>query len=189
MNRLNTAMLAIAISALPLGAMAAEPPAPCGSQMVMGGGFNGPPPDMAQMHAQMHQLTVSMRAGLLQSLSAQHRTMLAQTIGNLALSADPDYDAAARQIDAALSAQETQSILRIATQFHQQMDALMRAHMPAMPAPPQGANGAPGQVRVQNRVYGDAAHPLDAGHELLMLGSAGPMEMHRVFFINKTVTH
>jgi len=182
-------MLAIAISALPLGAMAAEPPAPCGPQMIMGGGFNGPPPDMAQMHAQVHQLTVGMRTALLQSLSAQHRTMLAQTIGNLALSADPDYDAAARQIDAALSAQETQSILRIATQFHQQMDALMRAHMPPMPAPPQGANGASGAVRVQNRVFGDGPRTLDAGHALLMLGSAGPMmEMHRVF-IDKTVTH
>jgi hypothetical protein len=188
MNRLTTAMLAIAISSIPLGAMAAEPPAPCGPAMIAGG-FNGPPPGMEQMHAQMHQLTVGMRTALLQSLSAQHRVMLAQTIGNLAISADPDYDAAAKQIDAALSAQEAQSIIRITTQFHQQMDALMRAHMPPMPAMPQGPNDQSGQIRTQDRVFVNGPHQIDAGHELLMLGSDDSrMEMHRVF-IDKTVTH
>jgi hypothetical protein len=184
MNKLNAAMLVIALAAIPIGAMAAEPPAPCNSMMISGG-FNGPPPDMAQMQAQIHQLTVGMRTAMLQSLSAQHRVMLAQTIGNLAISADPNYEVAAKQIDAALSAQETQSVLRIATQFHQQMGALMRAHMPPMS---QSESNASGQVRTQNRFYDSGVHPLDAGHALLMLGSSGPMEMHHVF-IEKTVTH
>jgi hypothetical protein len=188
MNRLTTAMLAIALSSVPLGAMAAEPPAPCNPTMV-GGRFNGPPPAMAQMHAQIHQLTVGMRIALLQALSAQHRAMLAQTIGNLAISTDPDYDAAAKAIDTALSAQEAQSVVRITMQFHQQMGALMRAHMPPMPAMPPGASGASGQVRTQDRFFVDGAHELDAGHALLMLGSEGRMmEMHHVI-IDKTVTH
>jgi hypothetical protein len=187
MNKFNAAMLVIALAAIPIGAMAAEPPAPCNS-MVISRGFNGPPPDMAQMQAQIHQLTVGMRTAMLQSLSAQHRAMLAQTIGNLAISVDPDYDAAAKAIDAALSAQEAQSVLRVTTQFHQQMGALMRAHMPPMPSMSQGESNASGQVRTQNRFYDNGTHQLDAGHALLMLGSSGPMEMHHVF-IEKTVTH
>jgi hypothetical protein len=156
---------------------------------MVAGHFGGPPPDMAQMHAQIHQLTVGMRTALLQSLSAQHRAMLAQTIGNLAISVDPDYDAAAKAIDAALSPQEAQSVVRITMQFHQQMGALMRAHMPPMPATPPGANGGSGQVRTQDRSFASGTHELDAGHALLMLGSDGRMMgMHHVI-IEKTVTH
>ena len=182
-------MLAIALSAMPFGAVAAEPPAPCGPTMA---GPNGPPPpDMAQMqqmHAQMLQVSVAMRTAMLQAITAQHRAMLAQTIGTLAITPDPNYDAAAKQIDAALSAQEAQAIIRVATQFHQQMHAMMAAHMQRIDAQmTQTMPGQSGQVKTQTRVDDDGNHAIDPGHALLMLGSAGPREMHRMI-IEKTET-
>src|SRR5579862_6224246 len=83
MRKIVTAMLALALSSLPFGATAAEQPSPCTSNTAVQT-FHGPPPDMAQMHAQMQQLNVAMRTAMLGAISPAHRTMLAQTVGNLA---------------------------------------------------------------------------------------------------------
>lgn len=146
---------------------------------------------MTAMHAQMHQMMVSERTALLQAISAQHRAMLAQTIGNLALSVDPDYDGAAKAIDAALSPGEAQSIVRIETQAHQQMGAMMQAHMQQMmsQAQSQSPSGAPCQTHMWMHTHGSGTHQIDPGRALLNLGSAGPMMGMRRIDIEKTVTH
>jgi len=86
-------------------------------------GTGAPPPDMAtpsaQMRAamqqareQMKQIHVQARTQMLASLSPAHRTALANVVGQLAVSPNPNPAIAARQIEAFLSQGEAQSILR-----------------------------------------------------------------------------
>src|SRR5580700_7215487 len=59
MKKLLPAILAVALSALPIGAFAGEAFAPS--------------PEMAQMESQMHQLSVQARTATLQAITPQHR--------------------------------------------------------------------------------------------------------------------
>jgi hypothetical protein len=175
MKKILPAILAVALSALPLGALAGETFAPT--------------PEMAQMDSQMHQLSVQARTAVLQSITPQHRQLLAQVVGALAIAPDPDYAAASKQLDAALSQQEAQSVLRISAQFHQQMHTLMQTHMQQMernePKEPGGST-----TESHNVVYmgGRGPEQMDAGTCLLMLAQSPMGMMHRIM-INKTVTH
>src|ERR1700682_1144525 len=94
MKKILPAILAVALSALPLGAFAGEAGAPT--------------PQMAKMDSQMHHLTVPARTAVLQAITPQHRQLLAQVVGTLAITPDPNYAAASKQRDAALSQQEAQ---------------------------------------------------------------------------------
>lgn len=175
MKNLMPAMLAVALTALPIGASAGENFAPS--------------PAMVQMDNQMHQLSVQARTAVLQSITPQHRQLLAQVVGALAIAPDPDFAAAARQLNASLSPQESQAVLRISAQFHQQMHSLMQAHMQQMESNEPKESGSP-TTRVHNEMYvgGDhGAMQMDAGTCLLMLAQPGMGMMHRIF-INKTVT-
>jgi hypothetical protein len=186
MKKLLPAMLAVALSAIPLGAIAGELAAPVAPSMP---GMSGPPPEMAQMDAQMRQLHIQARSAMLQAISAQHRQLLAQIVGNLAISPNPDFAGATKQLDAALSAQEAQAVVRIQTQFHQQMDQLMQAHIRQMESSAGHEAGAPqGQTRIEYRTDGDHQRQIDPGECLLMLANPGMGMMHHMM-IDKTVTH
>jgi hypothetical protein len=175
MKKLLPAILAVALSALPIGAFAGE-------------GF-APTPEMAQMDSQMHQLSVQARTAVLQAITPQHRQLLAQIVGALAIAPDPDYNAASKQLNAALSQQEAQSVLRISAQFHQQMHTLMQAHMQQMER--DSAKEA-GETRTEshNVMYmgGHGPMQMDAGTCLLMLAQQPMGMMHRIM-IDKTITH
>lgn len=175
MKKLLPAILAVALSAMPIGAFAGEAFAPT--------------PEMAQMASQMHQLSVQARTAVLQAITPQHRQLLAQVVGSLAIAPDPDYAAASKQLDAALSQQEAQSVLRITAQFHQQMHTLMQAHMQQMD---RNEPKEPGETTTEshNVVYmgGHGPEQMDAGSCLLMLAQPQMGMMHRIM-INKTVTH
>jgi Spy/CpxP family protein refolding chaperone len=135
MKKLIPAMLAVAISLLPLGAIAGEPPAPM------------PPPGpmfdhrlnltdsqrqqfeqiMQQTHQQMETLHTQVRAKVLGSLSAAHRALLAQIVGSLAVSPNPDPQAAVKQLDAALTPAEAQAVVSAHGAAMQQMHQLMES--------------------------------------------------------------
>jgi hypothetical protein len=175
MKRLMPAILAVALTALPLGAYAGESFAPT--------------PAMVQMDNQIHQLSIQARTAVLQAITPQHRQLLAQVVGALAIAPNPDYAAAARQLNAALSQQEAQNVLRISTQFHQQMRTLMQAHIQQMEKTESNDTGN-SQTRVHTEMHtgGEGPGKMDAGTCLLMLSQHGMGMMHRVM-IDKTTTH
>jgi Spy/CpxP family protein refolding chaperone len=129
MNRLlGAAVLGVAL--LPAAAFAQASPAPD-----QGPGPGGRPQlsdaqrsqlrsAMEQSRAQMEKLHEQYRAQMLGSLSPVHRTALANIVGSLAIAPSPDYQGAARQIDALLSANERQSVLNAETAFRTQSKAL-----------------------------------------------------------------
>lgn len=67
-----------------------------------------------------------------------HKQLLASIAGELATSANPDYDAAAKRIDAALSPAESQAILGAAQNARSQMRSVMEQMRRQLPPPPSG---------------------------------------------------
>lgn len=114
--------LALAAAVFPVAASAQEQTPP------------GPPTQaqQQQMRAdfqQMRKLHEQYRAQLLGALTPEHRRLLAQIAGNLAISANPDYRAAAQQLDAALSPGEKNAIVTAERNMRSQMKSMM-ANMP-----------------------------------------------------------
>ena len=177
MKKIMPAILAVALTALPLGAYAGETFAPS--------------PAMVQMDNQMHQLSVQARTAVLQSITPQHRQLLAQVVGALAIAPDPNFAAASRQLNAALSPQESQSVLRISAQFHQQMRALMQSHIQQMESNEPKEPGNP-TTRVHDDMYTGGGHgpmQIDAGTCLLMLAQPGMGMMHHIIIDKSVTTH
>ena len=90
-----------------------------------------------QREMQLHQ---QFRAQVLGTLSGDHRTQVANLIGQLAVSSNPDPRQAAAQIDSMLSQGEKQQILNADNTFraqakalHNQMKQQMRNEMPGGP--------------------------------------------------------
>jgi len=108
----------------------------------------------------MMQAHEAFRSSVLHALTPEHRALLAQIVGQLAVSDKPDRDAAAKQLDSALTDSEKQNILAAATQMMTQMKAMR-------PSPPPGAPAH--QPRTP-----------DAGRILLMLSGGPGMMMHRM---------
>lgn len=88
----------------------------------------------AQSERQLHD---QLRSQILSGLTPVHRRAIAAEIGNLVISANPDIDAAAKQIDAILSPGERQRILEAhaayasqSRQLHEQMKAQIQSEMP-----------------------------------------------------------
>jgi Spy/CpxP family protein refolding chaperone len=137
MKNLIPAMLAVAITCVPLGATAGEPyaSAPGGhmpSAMVQRLGLTAQQQQawqqiMTHKHQQMAQLHQQARTKILASLTPAHRALLSQIVGSLATSANPDEAAAARQLDAALSPGEAQAVIATHTAAFAQMRALRQA--------------------------------------------------------------
>ena len=116
-----------------------------------------------QMHEQMSQLYRTTRAKMLDALTPQHRQLLANVVGQLAISPNPDRRAAAAQLDAALSPSEKQNIVSIHQGAIDQMQAMVQQSFPNAPQHPFG-----------DRMRG---HTPSAGELLLSVASN---EMHPI---------
>ena len=159
----HIAILAAVLAVTPALASAQQaPPLPArpGSSAAQ-----GMPPDMAamrQMHAQMEQLHQQARSQILGALTPQHRTMVANIMGQLAVASTPNLSAAAAQIDAALSSGEKQAVLSVHTNMVNSMRGMMSAQRPG------------GDAAVQKRA--GTGRMADPGMIVLrMLGHGGPM--------------
>jgi hypothetical protein len=142
---------------------------------------NTPSPAMrAQMRADMQQMVKlhqQFRAQVLGALSPAHRQLLASVVGNLAVSENPDWRAAAKRIDGALSPSESSAILNAEKQMRDQVKSLMeqfrKNHPEAMARPAGPAGAGAWQHRGQRK-----PHTPDAGEILLGLaGGRGGMMM------------
>jgi hypothetical protein len=133
---------------------------------------------MEQAHAQMQQMNLQARQQMLASLTPAHRAALANIVGQLAISPNPNYEVAAQQIDRLLTQSEGQAILRTHTSLRTQQRAMMeqmRAQFEASLTPEQQAQmqarrsameanrGAMGQASPQDL----AARTPDPGRILL----------------------
>jgi len=165
------AMLAVAISFIPLGASAGEPSASAyghmPSEMVQKLGLTPAQQQawsqiMTQTHQQLDQLHASARARILGVLTPAHRALLSQVAGALATSVNPDRDAAARQLDAALSPPEAQAVLSAHATAKQQMDALMAAS----------------RQKFESILTQQQRAMLESGHEGMHEKMGGPMGEH-----------
>jgi hypothetical protein len=76
-----------------------------------------------QKEMQMHQ---QLRSQILDTLTPDHRTAVANAIGAMVISASPDPAATAKQIDALLSPAEQQKIVSAHNAFVSQSQALMK---------------------------------------------------------------
>lgn len=128
-------------------------------------------------HQREEQLQQQFRAQILGTLSADQRTSVANLIGQLAVSSNPDPRSAAAQLDSMLSQGEKQQILSAHNTFraqskslHEQMMRQMRNEMPG--GPPMGEHPK------MNEMQRSQMQP-DAGMILLhALGSFGGGEHH-----------
>lgn len=111
---------------------------------------NAPPPmqqrpDMAgmkQVFEQVERIHRAERTQVLAALTPAHRELLARTVGEMAVVADPDHKAAAARLDAVLSPGEKSAVLAAHTSAMTQMHDAMHAMMASMP-PPQGSPRPP----------------------------------------------
>jgi hypothetical protein len=152
----------------------------------------GPPPDgaaaapnpqrmaaMRQMREQMVQLRTQTRSQMLAALTPQHRTAIANLIGQAAISPNPDPRVVAQRIDALLTRSEAQSVVNLAASERVNARNMMesaRAQYVATLTPDE-------QAKMKEREANMAARPRpqreqrtpDPGRELLrsMLGFGG----------------
>ena len=167
-RQLAPAFLTIAILLTPVGAVAgnattASPECPPGFRA------------MEQMRVRIEQLHAQERVSMLNALSAEHRNLLSQVAGQLAIATNPDLSAAAKQLDAALSPSESKAILDIASSTEQQVRQLMDQTRKQM------SFGNPEGPPMMDAVYGPpgAEFQKNPGTILLMLAArslatAGP---------------
>ncbi|MBV8150384.1 MAG: hypothetical protein JOY59_02410 [Candidatus Eremiobacteraeota bacterium] len=134
---MKNGLIALAVAALlvPAAALAQTmspapappaPPGPPGGHRMMRSEFRMMTADLSKAHKQA-------RTDMLAALTPAHRALLASVVGQMAIAAYPDHKAAAAKLDAALSASEKQSILRIHKTLHDQMHKQMQeAHQKMM---------------------------------------------------------
>lgn len=91
-----------------------------------------------QMHRQMKQIRIAERTQILAALSPADKSLLAQVVGQLAVSPTPDIRGAVARLDAALSSSEKQEIVSAAQSAHTQMRNDMQALRKSMPHAPAG---------------------------------------------------
>jgi hypothetical protein len=165
MKNLVPAALCAAVILTPLGALAdASPPAP------PPGLPSGP---FQQIRQQVDAARGQARTTMLNALSAQHRGLLAQVVGSLAVAQTPDVSAAAKTLDGALSPGETKAILDASNALEQQIKQIMDATRTQSNEPSEGGN----------RMYiGQGQSTPDAGMILLRttVPPMGPMMMRMV---------
>jgi hypothetical protein len=164
------ATLSLALLVVPALALADDgppPPAPAGAQNTQIRS------QLHQLRTQMEQMHMQARAQMLSALSPAHRQLLANIAGQLAISPNPDREAAARQLNAALGSGEQQSIVRIHENLRTQTKALMqnvRAEMEAA-----NPNGPGAQQHPTGMAPNMQRPPQDAGHILLGMSAMGGM--------------
>jgi len=118
MKQLVTIAFAAALAALPVASFAQTTGTPNLRR------------DFEQIHTQMQQIHQAERAQILAALTPAHKALVANVIGELAISATPDYDAAAKRLDAALSAGERQGVLNAAATARAKSTAIMQSIAP-----------------------------------------------------------
>jgi hypothetical protein len=165
MKNFVPAALCAAVIFTPLTALAdASPPAPP----------PGPPGGpFQQIRQQVDAARGQARTTMLNALSAQHRSLLAQVVGNLAVAQTPDVNAAAKTLDGALSPGESKAILDASNALDQQIKGIMDAA--------RAQNGGPSEGG--NRMYvGQGQSTPDAGMILLRTAvpPMGPSMMMRM---------
>lgn len=162
---MKTIILAAALAAFPAApALAQNAPAPPSPSVMQ---------QMQKMHAQMVQMHRRFRAQILGYLTPAHKALLASVAGSLAIAANPDFEAAAKRLDAALSANEKHHIMSAASSMHAKMRSEMRSMRKNMPSPP------PGHMMMDHPMMGgsmmagrhDADDRVTAGGVLLMVAT------------------
>jgi|SRR6516162_9743730 hypothetical protein len=166
--------LALALSVTPIAALAQENNAP---QEPTDAQRQAMYQTFQRFATQEEQLHEQMRSQILAALSPVHRRAVGTMIGELAITPNPDVDAAAKRLDAMLTSYERQRILTAHSAFwsqtkqlHEQMRNEMRSEMPA------GHSGF-----MDRDKQGMTTPQLDAGTILLGVLTPHPhmmMEMH-----------
>lgn len=157
-NILFAVLAAFAVTAAPAFAQVAPPNPPTAAMRQQ----------FMQAHRQFEQIHASERSQMLAALTSAHRALLAQVVGQLAISSTPNFQAAASRLDSSLSAGEKQSILNAA----QSARTKMRAAMQSMRTSFTGSRPS-GHPMMRN---GQPRTP-DAGRLLLRSALPGP-QMH-----------
>ncbi len=116
----SSLVLALALTCSPVVAFAQGVPPP-GPDMAQGSPHRAA---IRQMRAQAEQLRVQTRSRILTALTPAHRAAVANVVGQLVLSADPNPRAAAQALDATLTPAEKQSVLAIEQAARSNMQAL-----------------------------------------------------------------
>jgi len=134
---------------------------------------------MQQLRAQFEQSRLQTRVRLLAALTPAHRTAVANIVGQLALTSNPNPRAAAQALDAVLAPAEKQSILNIAAVERANRQTFMlqeRAVFESTMTADQRAQMAQRQAKRQayTRSHPHPAHVADPGALVLRtLGSFG----------------
>ncbi len=101
-------------------------------------GFATPSPQMfaamQQSRAQLQQLRVQARSRMLASLTPAHRALVANIVGQLTLSVDPNPRAAAAQLDTVFAPAEKQAIVNIDAAVRTNARAIFERQHAAMEA-------------------------------------------------------
>jgi hypothetical protein len=122
------------------------------------------------------QLQQQFRSQILSAISSEHRTAVANLIGQLAISSNPDPRAAEQQIDSLLSQSEQQAILSAHNSFRQQSKALhdqLRRQLQS-----ETGHGTPSRENAPGMMQQRQAHQPDAGEIVLhTLAHFEPMGM------------
>jgi hypothetical protein len=136
MNRTLLA-LALALSVLPVAALAQDANAPAPSTDAQRQQMHQTMERFMQQAEQLHQ---QMRVQMLSAVSPAHLRAIGATMGELAIAPNPDMQAAAKRIDMILSPGERQRILAMHSslrdqmrQLHDQMRTEMQNEMPNLP--------------------------------------------------------
>jgi hypothetical protein len=142
---MKNALLALALAALvsPVAALADQPAPPAGGPPSLSPAQRQQLMTTMQSFAQQEQaLQTQARSQILGSLIAAHRTALANIVGQLAIAANPNPQAAAQQLDALLSTGEKQAVLTAHANLETQQKALREKLRTAieseLPARPDG---------------------------------------------------
>jgi hypothetical protein len=165
MKNIASAALCAAIIFAPLAALAdATPPA-----------LPPEPPNfgvMEQVHGQVDKARATARTTMLNALSASHRSLLSQVVGNLAVAQTPDVSAAAKTLDGALTPGESKAILDASSAFELQVRQIMEAARKTSGEPVEGGM----RIRIASADQG----PPDAGM-ILLRTALPPMGMNMMF--------
>lgn len=134
MNK-NFLVLALALSVMPVAALAQDTNAPPQLTPDQRQALHQTMQQFGQQEEQLHQ---QMRYQILSALSPVHRRVVAATIGELAISPNPDIATAAKRLDATLSGGEQQRILAAhatfesqSRQLRDQLKSTLQSEMPA----------------------------------------------------------
>ena len=131
---------------------------------------------MQQLQAQMQVARQQERAAMLGALSPAHKALLSQLAGELAVSVTPDYAAAARRLDAALTPAESQAVIRAHQAFKQQSRSLMESARAQFEKtlPPDQAQ----KMEQHHEQFGTRTEPQPSAGMLLLEPPHMMMKMH-----------